>query len=95
MALPMERTPVLEGEAAEELLVEVRTACSDEEAARRIAAARVLLQEVGLPPMHLCRRKTQSPPSKARLHGIPLAGGTPRRSREASGMRWAEAHATR
>jgi hypothetical protein len=28
------------------------------------------------------------PASRTRLHGRPLAGGTPRRSREASGMRW-------
>jgi hypothetical protein len=48
MALPIEPTPVLEGEAAEELLAELEAVCSPEEAARRIAAARALLQDVGL-----------------------------------------------
>jgi hypothetical protein len=48
MALPIEPTPVLEGEAAEELLAELEAVCSSQEAARRIAAARALLQEVGL-----------------------------------------------
>jgi hypothetical protein len=48
MALPIEPTPVLEDEAAEELLAELEAVCSPEEAARRIAAARALLQDVGL-----------------------------------------------
>ena len=48
MALPIEPTPVLEGEAAEELLAELEAVCSPQEAARRIAAARALLQDVGL-----------------------------------------------
>jgi hypothetical protein len=51
MALPIEPTPVLEGEAAEELLAELETVCSEQEAARRIAASGALLQEVGLQPM--------------------------------------------
>jgi hypothetical protein len=48
MALPIEPTPVLEGEAAEELLAELEAVCSQEEAKRRIAAARALLDQVGL-----------------------------------------------
>lgn len=48
MALPIEPTPVLEGEAAEELLQQLEDVCSPEEAKRRIAAARKLLAKVGL-----------------------------------------------
>lgn len=52
MALRIEPTPVLEGEVAEELLADLEAVCSEEEAVRRIAAARALLHEVGLQPMH-------------------------------------------
>jgi hypothetical protein len=48
MALPIEPRPVLEDEAAEELLVGLETVCSEEEAARRIAVARRLLRAVDL-----------------------------------------------
>jgi hypothetical protein len=48
MALPIEPTPVLEGEAAEELLAQLEAVCTPEEAKRRIAAARTLLEKVGL-----------------------------------------------
>ena len=48
MALPIEPTPVLDGEAAEELLEQVKDVCSPEEAERRIAAAQRFLAKVGL-----------------------------------------------
>jgi hypothetical protein len=48
MAHPIEPTPVLEGEAAEELLAQLEAVCSQEEAKRRIAVARTLLEKVGL-----------------------------------------------
>jgi hypothetical protein len=48
MALLIEPTPVLEGEAADELLAQLELVCSPEEAERRIAAARALLEKVGL-----------------------------------------------
>jgi hypothetical protein len=48
LALPIEPTPVLEGEAAEALLVQLEAVCPPEEAKRRIAAARTLLEKVGL-----------------------------------------------
>ena len=48
MPSPIEPTPVLEGEAAEELLRQLEDVCSPEEAKRRIAAARRFLAKVGL-----------------------------------------------
>jgi len=39
-------------------------------------------------PYHETQHSPGQPISKTRLHGRPLAGGTPRRPREASGMRW-------
>jgi hypothetical protein len=48
MALPIEATPVLEGEAAEELFAQLETVCLQEEADRRIAVAQTLAEKVGL-----------------------------------------------